>query len=185
MWQKFDRIRAACFPSLDFSAAPSCTMGRLLRFPNSGFHGFLRIPRIQIWAWGCIIWRSTERRAAIPRIQRSARLWRSSWTRRTASPTRSSPRPAAARSVFLFFVLRRASRERISYWAAPGASSTPKEANELFIFKTEKLLQLIRNFLEMLRKIWQCSCKFRYKYYVAFSQKCRLRIGCREIPIKF
>ena len=37
---------AAGFHFLGFSMAPSCTMGRVLLFPNSGFHGFLRIPRI-------------------------------------------------------------------------------------------------------------------------------------------
>ena len=37
---------AAGFFFLGFSAAPPCKVGRLLPFPNSGFHGFLRIPRI-------------------------------------------------------------------------------------------------------------------------------------------
>ena len=37
---------AAGFHFLGFSVAPPCTVGRLLPFPNSGFHGFLRIPRI-------------------------------------------------------------------------------------------------------------------------------------------
>ena len=31
---------AAGFLFLGFSAAPPCTVGRLLPFPNSGFHGF-------------------------------------------------------------------------------------------------------------------------------------------------